>query len=253
MALPPHIACRPYPEIAPMTETPPPPVSHLNDHFDQRVVEHAADARWLPSPQPGVERRMLDRVGREIGRATSIVRYAAGAAFPTHVHGGGEEILVLDGVFSDEDGDYPAGSYLRNPPGSRHAPFSRHGGTLFVKLWQFTAGDRQTLRIDTRTAGWLPGVVAGLSVLPLHEHDGIETALVRWAPETRLATHAHPGGEEILVLDGLLHDEDGDYAPGSWLRNPRGSRHTPFTGAKGALIYVKVGHLGAQLLVPESV
>lgn len=236
-----------------MTATPPPSVSRFNDDFDRRVVAHAADARWLPSPQPGVERRMLDRVGREIGRATSLVRYAAGAGFAAHAHGGGEEILVLDGVFSDEDGDYPAGSYLRNPPGSRHAPFSRGGCTLFVKLWQFAAGDRQTLRIDTASARWSPGRVAGLSVLPLHEHDGIETALVRWAPETRFATHVHPGGEEILVLDGRLHDEHGDYVPGSWLRNPRWSRHTPFTGAEGALIYVKVGHLGAELVVPESV
>ncbi len=227
-------------------------IAHLNDDFTQRVVAHAADARWLPSPQPGVERRMLDRVGREVGRATSIVRYAAGAGFHAHTHGGGEEILVLDGVFSDEDGDYPAGSYLRNPPGSTHTPFSRTGCTLFVKLWQFAAGDRQALRVDTGTAQWQPGLVPGLSVLPLHEHAGINTALVRWAPHTRFTSHVHPGGEEILVLDGLFRDEDGEYPQGSWLRNPRWSRHTPFTGAEGALIYVKVGHLGAALLVPAG-
>jgi anti-sigma factor ChrR (cupin superfamily) len=180
-----------------------------------------------------------------VARATSLVRYSPESRFSFHEHGGGEEILVLDGVFSDEEGDYPAGTYVRNPPGTGHAPSSRTGCTLFVKLWQFAHGDNQPVRIDTRRAGWSPGLVAGLSVMPLHEHDGISTALVRWAPETRFNQHAHPGGEEILVLEGLFRDEHGEYPAGSWLRNPRWSRHTPYTGPEGALIYVKVGHLGA--------
>jgi len=195
---------------------------------------------------------MLDRVGAEVARATSIVRYAAGSRFDRHVHDGGEEILVLDGVFSDEHGDYPAGTYVRNPPGTSHAPFSRSGCTLFVKLWQFAADDTEPVRIDTLTAAWHPGLVAGLSVMPLHEHDGVSTALVRWAPQTRFNTHAHPGGEEILVLEGVFSDEHGHYAAGTWLRNPRGSRHTPYTGAEGALIYVKVGAIGAGFLTPGA-
>jgi len=225
-------------------------VMNLNDDFDRRVVLHARDAEWTPSPLPGVERRMLDRVGAEVARATSIVRYAAGARFDRHVHGGGEEILVLDGVFSDEHGDFPPGTYLRNPPGTAHAPFSRAGCTLFVKLWQFAADDLEPLRIDTASAAWYPGLVPGLTVMPLHEHDGVSTALVKWAPHTRFNAHTHPGGEEILVLEGVFRDEDGEYATGTWLRNPRWSRHAPFTGAEGALIYVKVGALGARFLVP---
>ncbi|HUY02187.1 MAG TPA: cupin domain-containing protein [Rhodocyclaceae bacterium] len=220
----------------------------LNSDFDQRVVCSAHDAAWSASPLPGVERRMLDRIGGEVARATSIVRYAAGSHFDRHVHGGGEEILVLDGVFSDEHGDYPAGYYLRNPPGSSHAPFSRDGCTLFVKLWQFAADDTEAVCIDTTTGTWYPGLVPGLSVMPLHEHDGVSTALVRWAPETRFNAHTHPGGEEILVLEGVFRDEDGDYPTGTWLRNPRWSRHTPFTGPEGALIYVKVGAMGANFL-----
>jgi anti-sigma factor ChrR (cupin superfamily) len=213
-------------------------------------VLFARDAVWLASPHPGVERRMLDRVGGEVARATSIVRYAADSRFDRHAHGGGEEILVLEGVFSDEHGDYPAGSYLRNPPGSAHAPFSQRGCTIFVKLWQFAGDDLEPVRIDTTRAAWLPGLVPGLSVLPLHEHDGVSTALVRWAPDTRFAEHTHPGGEEILVLEGLFRDELGEYPAGTWLRNPRWSRHAPFTGAEGALIYVKVGGLAAPFLVP---
>ena len=222
----------------------------LNGDFTQRVVLHKADAQWLPSPLPGVERRMLDRVGGEVARATSIVHYLPGASFARHVHGGGEEILVLEGVFSDERGDYPAGTYLRNPPGSAHAPFSRDGCVIFVKLWQFAARDLEPVCVDTRAEPWRQGMVAGLQVMPLHEHDGVSTALVRWAPDTVFNAHRHPGGEELLVLDGLFRDEAGNYPQGTWLRSPRFSQHAPFTGAEGALIYVKVGHLGAEFMTP---
>ena len=221
---------------------------NINDDLSFRIVARAADATWTPSPLPGVDRRMLDRVGDEVARATSIVRYAPGSHFDRHVHDGGEEILVLEGVFSDESGDYCAGNYLRNPPGSAHAPFSREGCVLFVKLRQFASGDLATVRIPTRATPWRPGLVPGLSVMPLHSHGGIDTALVRWAPNTRFNAYSHPGGEEIFVLDGIFSDEGGDYAAGTWLRSPRWSRHTPFTGPEGALIYVKVGHLGAEFL-----
>jgi len=224
----------------------------VNADFDRRVVVRPpGEADWVASPQPGVRRHLLDRVGGEVARASSIVQYAPGSSFAHHTHGGGEEILVLEGTFSDERGDHPAGTYLRNPPGSAHAPFSRDGCTLFVKLWQFMAGDGGAVRIDTRNAAWYPGLVPGLSVMPLHEFQGVSTSLVRWAPETRFGLHTHPGGEEILVLEGLFRDEHGAYPAGTWLRNPRWSRHAPFTGPQGALIFVKVGLLGAELLQPE--
>jgi len=222
---------------------------HVNADFDRRVVLPPPTLEdWVPSPMAGVLRRPLDRVGLEIARATSLVRYLPGSQFKHHTHGGGEEILVLEGVFSDELGDYPAGTYLRNPPGTGHAPRSRDGCTLFVKLWQFTAGDLRPVRIDTRSTPWRAGLVPGLSVMPLHEFDGVSTALVRWAPDTQFNPHSHPGGEEIFVLEGLFRDEQGAYPAGTWLRNPRFSRHTPYTAAEGAIIYVKVGHLGAELL-----
>ena len=220
----------------------------LNADLQQRVVIDTSALTWVASPAHGVDRRMLDRIGDEVARATSIVRYAAGSRFDSHGHPGGEEILVLDGVFSDEHGDYPAGTYLRKPPGTRHAPFSIGGCTLFVKLWQFAPDDLTPVRIDTRSATFRPGLVPGLTVLPLHEHNGISTALVRWAPQTQFNMHMHPGGEEILVLEGVFRDEDGEYPAGSWLRNPRWSRHTPYTGAEGSLIYVKVGAIDAPLI-----
>lgn len=220
----------------------------LHSDFNQRIVITPADYHYIPSPLQGVSRMMLDRAGQEVARATSIVRYAPGAGYSGHTHDGGEEILVLEGTFSDELGDYPAGTYLRNPPGSAHTPYSASGCTILVKLWQFAADDSRQLVLNTRQAEWLPGRVEGLSVLPLHEHDGVSTALVKWAPHTRFSGHIHPGGEEILVLEGRFNDEHGSYPAGSWLRNPRYSRHTPFTGKEGALIFVKVGHIGANLL-----
>lgn len=220
----------------------------INDDFSQAVVILPQQYQFVDSPLAGVSRMMLDRVGTEVARATSIVRYAPGAGYSAHRHDGGEEILVLDGIFSDEHGDYPAGTYLRNPPGTSHQPFSVSGCTLLVKLWQFAADDQTPLCIDTRTAPWRPGLVPGLSVLPLHEHQGVSTALVRWAPHTQFNRHVHPGGEEILVLEGLFCDESGQYPAQSWLRSPRYSNHAPYTQAQGALIYVKVGHLGANLL-----
>ncbi|MCR4507807.1 cupin domain-containing protein [Pseudomonas sp. 32.2.56] len=214
----------------------------LNADFALPVVIRPGDAPWVDSPLAGVERQMLDRIGEELARATSIVRYAAGSHFSEHHHPGGEEFLVLDGVFSDERGDYPAGTYVRNPIGSHHAPFSREGCTIFVKLMQFDEADDQPVVIDSTQAQWRPGLVPGLQVLPLHQHGTEHVALVRWAPGTYFNAHRHWGGEEILVLEGTFQDEFGDYPAGSWLRSPHLSQHTPFSEA-GCLIWVKTGHL----------
>lgn len=220
---------------------------NINSDFSLKAVIHSEDLAWQESPIAGVQRKPLDRIGDEVARATTIVRYAPGSSFTPHTHGAGEEILVLEGVFSDEFGDYPSGTYLRNPPNSTHAPRSEEGCILFVKLRQFHSLDQSTIRIDTSKAPWYPGMVPGLSVMPLHEFDGVGTALVRWAPNTIFNPHVHPGGEEILVLEGVFHDEHGTYPAGSWIRSPRYSKHAPFTKGEGALIYVKTGHLAYPL------
>jgi anti-sigma factor ChrR (cupin superfamily) len=214
----------------------------INADFATRVHVQSNDVDWIASPLAGVDRKMLDRVGGEIARATSIVRYAPRSHFSAHTHGGGEEFLVLEGVFSDENGDYPAGTYVRNPIGSRHTPHSDSGCTIFVKLQQFDQRDVEYKVIDSRGAVFEPGLVEGLSVLSLHEFATEHTALVRWAAGTRFRRHSHFGGEEILVIEGTFQDELGAYPAGSWLRNPHGSEHTPFSD-EGCLIYVKVGHL----------
>lgn len=216
----------------------------LNVNFEQRVVITPQDYHWVDSPMPGVQRMMLDRVGDESGRATSIVKYAPFSDFSPHVHTGGEEFLVLEGVFSDEHQDYGVGSYVRNPIGSSHTPkIGALGATIFVKLEQFNPLDTTQKVIDTATKEWRQGLVEGLTVMPLHEFEGENIALVKWAPNTQFNPHKHWGGEEILVLDGTFYDEHGTYPKGTWIRSPHLSQHTPFTKADGALIYVKTGHL----------
>lgn len=216
---------------------------HIRNDPRERHVVTPEQRVWVAAPVAGIQRQYLDRSGGEEAVATSLVAYAPNSHFPRHMHPGGEEILVLDGVFSDESGDYAAGSYLRNPSGSSHAPYSDSGCTLFVKLRQFAADDTAVVRLRTRTALWRPGLVPGLAVLPLHNHGSVNTALVRWAPNTTFTAHGHWGGEEIFVLEGVFRDEYGDYPAGTWIRSPHGSRHTPHTEIEGALIYVKTGHL----------
>jgi anti-sigma factor ChrR (cupin superfamily) len=193
----------------------------------------------------GAERYALDRTGHDVARETSIVRYAAGVRLTGPTHGGGQEFLVLAGSLHDEAGDYPELTYVRNPTGPAHAWAGPDGAVLFVKLRQLTAADTERVVIDTRAARWHQGLAPGLTVLPLHEHDAENVALVRWAPSTKFRRHHHWGGEEILVLDGVFEDEHGRYPKGSWLRSPHMSEHDPFSGPAGALIYVKTGHLGA--------
>ncbi|MCW8884730.1 MAG: cupin domain-containing protein [Motiliproteus sp.] len=218
----------------------------LNMDRSQRLVIDTDAMEWQPSPAAGVNRKPLEREAAESGQVTSVVEYLPGSQFASHLHPMGEEIMVLDGVFEDENGRYPAGTYLRNPPGSQHAPASREGCRLLVKLNMFQSQDQAPVRIDTAQQGWLPGLVDGLSVMPLHQfaQDGFseQVALVRWQPGTRFNPHSHFGGEEIFVLEGRFEDEFGAYPAGTWIRNPDNSRHQPFS-EQGCLILVKTGHL----------
>jgi anti-sigma factor ChrR (cupin superfamily) len=215
---------------------------HLHADRTQRVVLHHPALPWQASPLPGVERRLLEREGGEVARATSIVRYAPGARFSAHTHELGEEFFVLEGDFNDERGRYEAGSYVRNPPMSAHAPWSDAGCILFVKLRQMDREETRRVAVDTRTAPWHQGQKRGLEVMPLSQVGVEHTALVRWAPGTVFVPHRHYGGEEILVLEGVFEDEHGAYPAGTWMRSPHLSTHHPFS-TNGCTIWVKTGHL----------
>ena len=199
---------------------------------------------WIPSPQAGVERRLLDRIGGEVARATSLVRYAPASAFPTHDHALGEEFLVLDGVFSDEHGDYPAGTYVRNPPRSRHSPRTAPGCTILVKLRQMPLSEQHRIVTDTTSAKWEQTDGAGVSRLPLHldSNTGERVMLERLAAGTRHTELDCPDGEEIFILSGDLQDEHGIYRAGTWIRNPAGFRRS-LESRGGATYWVKRGHL----------
>ena len=216
----------------------------VNADFSKRVVIATDEMPWIPSPQAGVERRLLDRVGGEVARATSLVRYAPASAFPAHEHALGEEFLVLSGVFSDEHGDYSAGTYIRNPPGSRHAPRTAPGCVILVKLRQMKPTERVRVVTDTVTAAWTQGDSAGAMQLLLHDDrdTGERVTIVRLDPGARQLEVDCPGGEEIFILSGDLRDEHGNYSAGSWIRNPAGFRRH-LESANGATYWAKRGHL----------
>jgi len=216
----------------------------LNADFSRRVAVHAARLAWVPSPMAGVERRMLDRIGDEVARATSIVRYAPGSHFSPHTHDGGEEFFVLEGIFQDEHGEFPAGSYVRNPPTSRHTPGSVPGCVLFVKLWQFDLSDRTEVMINTGPMPYRPATGRpGVELIRLFCDSREEVRLERWAPGTAV-TMAVPGGAEVLVLDGDFYESGERFEAQSWLRLPAGGALLQAKASpEGCKVWVKTGHL----------
>jgi anti-sigma factor ChrR (cupin superfamily) len=216
----------------------------LHSDFSERVVIATGELAWIASPQAGVERRPLDRIGSEVARATSLVRYAPRSAFPPHDHPLGEEFLVLDGLFSDEHGDYAAGTYVRNPPGSHHSPRTAPGCTIFVKLRQMARTEQRRLVMDTTSTAWDRGDVDGHTRLDLYAAgpNAERVTMERLGAGTMLPLIDCAGGEEIFVLSGDLGDEQGVYPSGTWIRNPAGYRRS-LKSAGGATYWAKRGHL----------
>ncbi|MEX0346667.1 MAG: cupin domain-containing protein [Rhizobiaceae bacterium] len=215
----------------------------LNADFTKRAVVHAASVPWIASPMKGVERRMLDRIGDEVARATSIVRYAPGSHFSAHNHDGGEEFLVLEGTFQDEHGDYPAGTYVRNPPGTSHTPGAEDGCTILVKLWQFDPDDRNQFSRDSTAMDWIASASQpGVEKIQLHTDARETVRMERWASGTTI-NHEPEGGAEILVLEGSFQESDEAFSTWSWLRLPPGAPLRAVAGPEGCKVWVKEGHL----------
>ncbi|GAA4880498.1 cupin domain-containing protein [Ferrimonas pelagia] len=198
---------------------------------------------WQSSPSEGVLRKRLRHLGGiESGMVTSLVRYRPGSHFPRHYHPDGEEIFVLEGVFSDEHGDYPAGSYLLNPHGSSHRPFSQSGCMLLVKLRQYVGEGRQQLAIDTSQMDWQILNIPGLSRKQLYRQTGFaeRISLMQLKPGTQLHDFTHPQGAEIFVIEGEVQDGEQTYGPETLVRLPAGHTHSP-ASASGCVIYLKQG------------
>ena len=215
----------------------------INADFDARVVLHADEIDWIPSPMPGVSRRPLDRIGDEVARATTIVRYDPGSAFSPHVHAGGEEYVVLEGVFQDEHGDFPVGAYVRNPPQSSHTPASEPGAVIFVKLWQFDPEDRTPVHVDLNSAPTTPDPARpGVETATLFDDARETVRLERWSPGVAGETDAE-GGAELLVLAGSAKESGDALRPQSWVRIPDGGTVSFEAGPEGATVWIKTGHL----------
>lgn len=212
----------------------------LNSDFTTRVVVHSNTLDWQTSPMKGVDRRMLDRIGDEVARATTIVRYAPGSQFSAHTHTGGEEFIVLDGVFQDEHGDFPEGTYVRNPPTSAHTPGSDAGCTIFVKLWQFDMQDRTQFR--KTMAEELAAPVDGVATALLHE-DAREVVTYHHMEPGAVLTSQAPGGIELLVIGGSVRVGADQLETHAWLRLPDGDSLSAVAGTTGARIWMKTGHL----------
>lgn len=218
-------------------------MQELNADFDKRVVVHGAELEWLDSPMAGVSRRMLDRIGDEVARATSIVRYDSGSHFSPHVHTGGEEFIVLEGVFQDEHGDFPAGSYIRNPPQSKHTPGSEPGCVIFVKLWQFELNDRTHVLTDMNKIGSVADPARpGVTLTPLYQDEREQVRVEHWEAGADVTVDTS-GGAEILVLEGGFEEGDDTLRPQSWLRIPIGGNMSAKADPHGARVWVKTGHL----------
>lgn len=212
----------------------------INGDLSVRAVADTARMQWAPSPSGSVWRKRVHLVGPpESGQVTSVVRYEPKSRFPPHDHPEGEEILVLEGVFSDEHGDWPAGTYLLNPEGFRHAPFSEPGCLLFVKLRQFPGRERRHVVVDTKALEWEPGSIAGVARKTLYRQTGFQDTmrLERWDPQTDLGTITYERGVEFFVLEGGFADDAGAYAAGCWMRLPAGTEHHA-QSAGGCTLYV---------------
>lgn len=222
----------------------------VNADFGARAVVHSETMDWVASPMKGVSRRMLDRVGDEVARATTIVRYDPGSHFSAHTHTGGEEFIVLDGVFQDEHGDFPAGSYIRNPPTSFHTPGSDEGCVIFVKLWQFDRGDRTHVNIQTGDTEFVvDDERTGVEIMPLYRDQREDVRLERWEADAAVTVDTK-GGAELLLLAGGVTESGEIFGKNSWLRVPEGYDLTTVAGAEGARVWIKTGHLN-YIVVPK--
>jgi anti-sigma factor ChrR (cupin superfamily) len=138
----------------------------VHPDFSQRVTVTADEHRWVSSPQAGVTRMMLDRLGGEQARATSLVRYAPASVFPPHGHPGGEEILVLSGIFSD---------------------------------------NALTLRVDTREpSAWVRDGLH--EVCPLHHTDHEQVSLLRLPPGHAWQLEPRGGAELLVLEGEVMEN-----------------------------------------------
>ncbi|MGI9205439.1 MAG: cupin domain-containing protein [Woeseiaceae bacterium] len=215
----------------------------IHADFSRSAMLLATEQEWIHSPEYGVDRIMLDRIGEEVARATSIVRYAPNSSFARHEHALGEEFLVLCGVFSDEHGDYPAGTYVRNPPGTGHTPFSKNGCDILVKLRQFDPTDLQPVVVHTADSSvWPSAIDQPFTTLALHQFDTEKVQMLRLPQGCRFSAAPEQGGIELLVVEGSIDFDNNSLGGRAWLRLPSDSG-LEIVAEQDSVLWMKSGHL----------
>ena len=223
----------------------------INANFDAFAAMKFDPSKYISSPSYGVNRFMLDRIGNEKARATTIVEYRPNSSFPEHEHIGGEEFLVLKGTFKDQFGAFPAGTYVRNPIGSKHSPWvDEDGCVIMVKLLQMAETGEGTTPLHIDFEKEKGAITEFGSVLEMYKNDstGERVQMIRLNPEVAFPIDPlAEGGEELFVYDGSLRILDEEYVQWGWLRFPPGppmdNRKTLAAGEHGACVYRKTGHL----------
>lgn len=176
---------------------------------DRSVLVHARPSSqpWVPTSSTGtvLRRRVFRFGGAESGRVTSIVRYQPHAQFPSHPHPQGEEIFVLEGVFSDWRGHHQKGTFLLNPEGFEHAPGSEQGCVLFVRLRQYAGEYRPQKAIDTDSMEWDR---EGRKEI-IDDEFGDRQYLQRLRKGERKEMNVKEEGAEIFVVEGTVDIEEG--------------------------------------------
>ncbi|KXF82906.1 cupin domain-containing protein [Enterovibrio coralii] len=212
----------------------------LNIDLTQAVQIQGGDVLFSPTPMAGVERMMFERCGDEVvKRATSCVRYAPESYFKSHSHPGGEEFIVLSGTFSDQNGDFSEGWYVRNPVGSSHRPFTDEGCEIFVKLSQLPPEEEATFALNTNEQLWMP-VSQHESRLILWQSSKEETSLHQYKAGFERQEAEEDALNEFFIISGTLTVNGQGYPTRSWLRFPP---HTPLAIStdEGAKVYRKKG------------
>jgi anti-sigma factor ChrR (cupin superfamily) len=221
-------------------------MSSIEKHQDLRqdATVKTVELGWIASPAAGVERCIFERQGGETAiRATSLVRFAPESYFPAHTHALGEEFLVLEGVFSDNTGDYGAGTYVRNPPGSSHSPHTKDGCTIFVKLEQFDGDDLERVVLDTNDQALWTEDDEGAMRLSLHTFADEHIELLKVSKGHALPAAIFETGAEYLVVSGAIDVGGQALGPRSWLRRA-GHFEQRVTATAETFLYRKTGHLG---------
>ncbi|MBN3908794.1 MAG: cupin domain-containing protein [Nostoc sp. NMS1] len=213
----------------------------INENLSVRVAVLSTSLPWYDTEFTGIWYICFESDNEvQDHPVTMLSRFDPGGFFELHGHPGGEEILVLQGNFVDETGIYLPGTYILNPEGFIHHPYSDEGCLTFVKLRQHGGKNRQQVRKNIYELPWQSGIIPQIEVKPLYQQiDFPEKVWIeRWQPGTALFNVVESEVKEIFVIEGTWSDELGNYPASSWLRYPPGYSYSP-SSAKGCMVYVK--------------